>query len=80
MVAKVRLALGQSKELLIQIDSGELPLAEPLRSTYRGYALLAMNQADSAVGRVQHGSAKGSGHDGGADGTGQRAFRPGSDG
>ncbi len=49
LIAKIRLALGQGKELLIQIDSGELPLAEPLRSTYRGYALLAMRQADSAV-------------------------------
>jgi len=49
LTAETQLALGEAKELLAQIDSGSLQLAEPLRSIYRGEALLALSRADEAA-------------------------------
>src|SRR5690606_25475953 len=40
LTAKLRLASGQPRELLAQMDAGELPLPTPLDSIYRGRALL----------------------------------------
>lgn len=48
LTAQVGLALGRAEELLIQIDSDELPLDEPLRSIYRGEALLTLQQPGAA--------------------------------
>lgn len=49
LAARIQLALGRGRELLAQIDSGELPLSEPARSTYRGQAFLGLQQFDSAT-------------------------------
>lgn len=49
LTAKVRLALGEFRELLAQIDSGELPLEEPARSLYRGQAFLGLQQFEPAL-------------------------------
>lgn len=49
LAARIQLALGKGRELLAQIDSGELPLPEPSRSAYRGQAFLGLQQLDSAV-------------------------------
>jgi putative PEP-CTERM system TPR-repeat lipoprotein len=49
VAADVRLALGQVRELLAQIDSGELPLEEPYKSEYRGRALLALRDFPAAM-------------------------------
>jgi putative PEP-CTERM system TPR-repeat lipoprotein len=49
LTAETRLALGDAPELLAQIDSNSLQLAEPLRSIYRGEALLAMSRVDEAA-------------------------------
>lgn len=49
LAAQIRLALGQAKELLVQIDSGELPLVGAQRQLYRGKALLAQRQLDAAI-------------------------------
>lgn len=49
LAARIGLALGRPQEVLVQIDSGELPIAEPLRSLFRGQALLAQQQAAAAI-------------------------------
>jgi len=49
LMARVRLEAAQYRELLAQIDAGELPLPEPQRSTYRGRALLGLEQAGPAM-------------------------------
>jgi len=53
LAARIRLAQGESSELLTMIDSGELPLAEPAKSTYRGRALLASREFDLAIAAFQ---------------------------
>lgn len=47
--AKARLALGEFKALLEQLETKQVVLQEPLLSTYRGLALLGMSQAAAAV-------------------------------
>jgi len=47
--AETQLALGQGRELLAQIDSNQLALVEPLRSIYRGEALLLLGKPDDAA-------------------------------
>jgi len=49
LAAETQLALGNGKELLAQIDSKELQIAEPRRSIYRGEALLAVGRVDEAA-------------------------------
>ena len=49
LIADIRIELGQYRELLTQIDSGQLALAEPQLSTYRGQALLGTKQIDAAL-------------------------------
>ena len=49
LAAQTRLALGQERQLLAQIESRELPLAEPELSIYRGQAQLALGQAEAAA-------------------------------
>lgn len=49
LAARIRLAQGQSSELLTMIDAGEIPLTEPAKSTYRGRALLASHEVDLAI-------------------------------
>ena len=51
--AKVRMALGQFRELLTQMDSGELVLAEPARSLYRGQASQGLQQFEPALAAFQ---------------------------
>jgi cellulose synthase operon protein C len=53
LAADVRLASGQASELLVALDSGELPLPEPTRSTYRGRALLDVRQPEEALAAFQ---------------------------
>lgn len=48
-MANARISLGEFKPLLEQLDSGKVTLEEPLRSTYRGLALLGMKQFEQAV-------------------------------
>ena len=52
-MAKVRLALGQFAELLAQMDSGELVLAEPQQSLYRAQALQGLQQFEPALAAFQ---------------------------
>lgn len=47
--AKVRLALGEFKELIAQLDSDKTTLPEPARSTYHGLALLGTRHFDDAA-------------------------------
>src|ERR1044072_5868967 len=49
LAARIRLAQGQASELLTMIDSGEIPLTEPAKSTYRGRALLGLHEVDLAI-------------------------------
>ena len=49
LTARVRLASGELRELLAQIDAGELPLEEPLRSEIRGRALLGLGELQAAM-------------------------------
>lgn len=49
LTAEVRLALREFAQLLSLIDSGELGLQEPARSTYRGLALLGLNDLEQAA-------------------------------
>ncbi|GFE85473.1 lipoprotein [Steroidobacter agaridevorans] len=51
--ADIRLALGETQQLLTQIDTGESGLAEPALSTYRGLALLKLNQSEQAIAAFQ---------------------------
>lgn len=46
--AKARLALGQLRPLIEQLDSRQIALSEPSRSTYRGLALLGLNELEPA--------------------------------
>lgn len=48
LVAQTRIALREFNQLLSLIDSGELKLSEADLATYRGLALLGMNDADKA--------------------------------
>lgn len=49
LAAEVRLALREFNQLLSMIDSGEMKLQEPDRATYRGLALLGLNQGEKAI-------------------------------
>lgn len=49
LAADIRLALGEAQRLLISIDSDQSGLVEPARSTYRGMALLRLNQTEQAI-------------------------------
>lgn len=49
LTAEIQLALGQAGEVLKQLDAGELQLAEPQRSFYRGTALLHLQQPEQAI-------------------------------
>src|SRR5690606_28603724 len=49
LTARTRLSLKQFRELLAQIDAGELALEEPTRSLYRARALLLSGQPGAAV-------------------------------
>jgi len=49
LFAKVRLALGEFDELVVQLDSDEQALPEPARSTYHGLAQLGSGHIDEAV-------------------------------
>jgi putative PEP-CTERM system TPR-repeat lipoprotein len=53
LAARIALALGQRRELLARIDSGELPLPEPQRSMYRGQAWLGLDQSSEAAESFQ---------------------------
>lgn len=59
LTAETQLALGNGRELLAQIDSKELQVAEPLRSIYRGEALLAVGRVDESAAAFE--SAQGAG-------------------
>ncbi|MFA7667683.1 MAG: tetratricopeptide repeat protein, partial [Burkholderiaceae bacterium] len=48
LTAKLRLASGQPRELLAQLDAGELSLPAPLDAVYRGRALLDIQQPEQA--------------------------------
>ncbi|AMN47466.1 hypothetical protein ACG33_10200 [Steroidobacter denitrificans] len=48
LTAKLRLASGQPRELLAQMDADELPLPAPLDLIYRGRALLDIQQPEQA--------------------------------
>lgn len=48
LAARIALALGKYQNLLIQIDAGELTVAEPALSIYRGRALLRLGQTEQA--------------------------------
>lgn len=47
--AKTRVALGEFEQLLKQLDSGQLALVEPEKSTYRGMALLGLSRPEEAT-------------------------------
>lgn len=49
LFAKVRLALGEFDELVVQLDSDEQSLPEPARSIYHGLAQLGSGHTDGAV-------------------------------
>lgn len=47
--AQTRIALGEYEQLIGQLDSRGLQLAEPAASTYRGLALLGLSKPEEAV-------------------------------
>jgi putative PEP-CTERM system TPR-repeat lipoprotein len=49
LAAEVRLALREFHQLLSLIDSDEIKLDDPARSTYRGLALLGINEGQKAI-------------------------------
>lgn len=49
LIAEARLAMREFSQLLSLIDSGELVLQEPQRSTYRGLALHGSNELEPAI-------------------------------
>lgn len=53
LLAEVRLALSEFDPLLQLIESGELKLPEPARSTYLGLALLGKNEPQKAVAALE---------------------------
>ncbi|HEY6644764.1 XrtA/PEP-CTERM system TPR-repeat protein PrsT [Povalibacter sp.] len=48
LVARTQLALGNARDLLVQIDSGELVLPESARALYRGQSLALLQQFEAA--------------------------------
>ncbi|MBB6091626.1 putative PEP-CTERM system TPR-repeat lipoprotein [Povalibacter uvarum] len=58
LMGRTQLALGNAKELVVQIDSGEVVLSEPTRALFRGQALLQLQQyeqAQASFGQVAEG-------------------------
>lgn len=53
LMARIRLAMGQFRDLLVQIDAGELVLPDAARSFYRGQALLGLQQSEAAIAAFQ---------------------------
>jgi tetratricopeptide (TPR) repeat protein len=48
LMARTQLLLGNARELLVQIDSGELVLPDSARSLYRGQSLSLLQQFEAA--------------------------------
>ncbi len=48
LMARTQLALGNARELLVQIDAGELVLPDSARALYRGQSLLLLQQYEPA--------------------------------
>ena len=48
LMAKTQLALGKARELLVQLDSGEIALPDPAKELYRGQSLQTLQQYELA--------------------------------